>query len=157
MRGMGRWVSFDPLGMVDSLNIHGYVLGDPANQMDLDGRGVWKRFWCWLWGNCTDKDSEAPIPTQCGNAVGTAVDIGGTAALRQISPKGIPFVIDPLVGAGTIAPGAYNVGKRTANDRDNSRDLATPARRNRNWRVPDPSLEPDLSSDVYGPQKCKTK
>ncbi len=38
---IGNWLSPDPLGPVDSLNLYVFVLGDPINLVDPDGLAVW--------------------------------------------------------------------------------------------------------------------
>jgi RHS repeat-associated protein len=37
---MARWTSRDPLGMVDGPNVYGYVMGNPIQNFDPDGRKI---------------------------------------------------------------------------------------------------------------------
>jgi RHS repeat-associated protein len=66
---LGRWISQDPMGTVDGLNLFSYVNGRPVDESDPSGLAI-----------------PIPIPGPLGLAIGAALLIGGIWWLTQRNP-----------------------------------------------------------------------
>ncbi len=98
---LGRWLSTDPIGIKDTLNLYQYVSGNPITTVDLNGLSGWKRF---LGGV---------------KAVGGAFETAAGAALVAAGAATVEIGIGiPIAAAGVLvtAHGADTVvsGVRTA-------------------------------------------
>jgi RHS repeat-associated protein len=98
---LGRWISADPIGIKDSVNLYQYVSGNPIKLVDPEGLGGWDRFLGGL------KAVGGAFETAAGVAL-----VGVGAATSEIG-IGIPIA---AAGVFVTAHGADTVGSgvRTA-------------------------------------------
>ncbi len=100
---MDRWISRDPLGMVDGPNLYGYLRGSALASIDKLGREACTLAICGtIWGTCAIADGPLPI----GDIIGGSIFAGGMiwAATRPDEwtetvgmPERLPpFVPDPM-------------------------------------------------------------
>ena len=100
---MDRWISRDPLGMVDGPNLYGYLRGSALASIDKLGREACTLAICGtIWGTCAIADGPLPI----GDIIGGCIFAGGMiwAATRPDEwtetvgmPERLPpFVPDPM-------------------------------------------------------------
>jgi RHS repeat-associated protein len=55
-----RWMTRDPLGMVDGPNVYAYAGGHPINRIDPLGRSMWWNPYCWFGLNDCSDDWKKP-------------------------------------------------------------------------------------------------
>ena len=98
---MARWTTEDPLGMVDGPNMYGYVGEKPILLRDPDGQSILgdmlKSLLCKLFPGLSMCKHDGSIPTQCENALKTAID--GCACATGVDPIFGP--LGPIIEVGT--------------------------------------------------------
>jgi RHS repeat-associated protein len=86
---LGRWVSADPIGVKDELNLFNYCDSNPLNRTDtrgLDWEVTWK-FWQWEPIRFTKEEVIPSAKVFSGNVVGTVHAIVGYETDRELDPN----------------------------------------------------------------------
>jgi len=127
MPWLGRWVSADPLGIRDGVNVYVYCLNHPINRVDISGKE-----WCW---NVFADDCELDTPRIFGGlkVVGGVFETaGGVAAAIATAPACVSVIgcaapvasgAVALHGVDTIVSGAQTMWEGEAVDSFTSQGL----------------------------------
>jgi hypothetical protein len=108
---LGRWISRDPIGYEDGINLYAYVGNKPTNSFDPFGyKGVWdlvKEYWDALLGailnHLFDAAANKPTRAECKAACGNAM-AAGVLLLAATTTAVVAFCVTQVV---TIIGGIF--------------------------------------------------
>ena len=149
---IGRFLSTDPIGYQDQLNLYAYVGNDPVNMVDPDGRQVIGAT------NYAQTLNDAGCHAECSAKAGMAALKGAAGiandVLNPFSDVG-EFVSDPSAGTAVIAaagalpgPNVAKLAKRFSNEKAALVDMAKQDKRSGGISEDDMQAYKDLNSEL---------
>ncbi len=74
---VGRWTGKDPMRFRGGMNLYGYVVNDPVNGVDPNGKQVATPLPPWVLGPIMGEELAGPIGAAAGLCIGIALSLGG--------------------------------------------------------------------------------